>query len=158
MVTLPARGCETAKPEVPEKTGFWATATDLFLRIRPNGTKTWIVEYEFRLRRRKYTIGVFDPSGSTGGSIASWLTQGRLSLAQDRAIAGRWEFDRLAGRDPVGEWQEHLANQRAEQEAARQLQSAAAHGVRSMRPRQHDCRSIRGSRQRLAQSNVRGIR
>jgi hypothetical protein len=126
MAKLSARGCETAKPEGTGKDRFLGDGDGLFLRVRPNGTKTWIVEYEFRSRRRKYTVGVFDAEGSPGGSIASWLTHGRLSLAQARAIAGHWKLDRLAGRDPVSEWEAHLACQRAKQDAVRQLQLADA--------------------------------
>ena len=74
----------------------------LFLRIRPNGTKTWLVEHVFRARRRKYTFGVFDEAGAGGDSVTAWLTDGRLSLAQARAIAGSWKVERRAGRDSVG--------------------------------------------------------
>jgi len=126
MAKLTARTCETAKPEGTGKDRLLGDGDGLFLRVRPNGTKTWLIEYEFQKRRRKYTVGAFDPSGSPGGNLAAWLTNGRLSLAQARAIAGQWRVDRLAGRDPVGEWEAYLAHQQAERESARQLQLAEA--------------------------------
>lgn len=43
----------------------------LFLRVRPQGTKTWVIEYEFRGCRRKYSIGVYDPAGAPGESITA---------------------------------------------------------------------------------------
>lgn len=73
----------------------------LYPRIRPDGTRTWLSEYLFARRRRKYTIGILDKDGAGGESISSWLDNGRLSLAQARAIAGQWKADRRAGRDPT---------------------------------------------------------
>src|ERR1019366_5061040 len=84
-----------------------------------HGTKTWVVEYEFHGRRRKYTIGVFDPKGGPGESITAWLEHGRLSLSQARAIAGQWKYDRRGGRDPISEWETRLAATMAAQEAVR---------------------------------------
>jgi hypothetical protein len=51
----------------------------LALRVRPTGTKTWVIEYECAGCRRKQTIGVYDPAGSPGDSITAWLEHGRTS-------------------------------------------------------------------------------
>jgi hypothetical protein len=59
----------------------------LFLRIRPNGAKTWQIEYVHTGRRRKCTIGSFDASGAPGNDIEKWLNHRRLTLAQARLVA-----------------------------------------------------------------------
>jgi hypothetical protein len=66
----------------------------LFLRIRPNNTKTWVVEYEFQGKRTKYTIGIYSCNGSGGESLSGWLRYGQLSLSQARAIAASWKASR----------------------------------------------------------------
>jgi len=119
MGNLSAKSCESAKPSSNAGDRLLGDGDGLFLRVRPHGTKTWVVEYEFHGRRRKYTIGVFDAKGGPGESITAWLEHGRLSLSQARAIAGQWKNERRAGRDPVSEWGTRLATTRAAQEAAR---------------------------------------
>lgn len=117
MAKLSAKTCETAKP-IADRDRLLGDGDGLFLRVRPNGNKTWIIEYEFSRRRRKYTIGLYDPSGASGESITGWLENGRLSLAQARSIAGAWRSDRRAGRDPVAEWEAKAAAKLAAAEAA----------------------------------------
>ena len=124
MSKLSPRQCETAQPKVSGGDRLLGDGDGLFLRVRPQGTKMWMVEYEFQGRRCKYTIGVFDASGAPGESITAWLEHGRLSLAQARAIAGHWKHDRRAGRDPVAEWKAGLAAKRATVEAAGQAAAA----------------------------------
>jgi integrase len=118
MSTLTARACEGAKPH-SDRDRLLGDGDGLFLRIRPHGTKTWVVEYEFRGIRRKPTIGVFSPAGALGESITDWLDYGRLSLAQARSIAAQWKQDRRGGRDPVAEWEARLSQRRAQEEAVR---------------------------------------
>lgn len=96
----------------------------LFLRVRPHGTKTWRIEYEFNGSCTKYTIGVYDREGAHGNSLPEWLRDGRLSLTQARAIAGNRKDARRAGHDPVAEWETQLARER-EDEAARKAAAAA---------------------------------
>lgn len=124
MPKLASVTCETTKPNPNGKDRLLGDGDGLFLRIRPQGTKTWVVEYEFRGTRRKYTIGTYDKHGAAGESITAWLRAGRLSLTQARAIAGNWKTTRRAGHDPVAEWEGQLAAERAS-EAAR-LAAAAA--------------------------------
>jgi len=119
MSKLSARTCETAKASTSAMDRLLGDGDGLFLRVRPNGTKTWVVEYEFQARRRKHTIGVFDAHGAPGESITAWQEHGRLSLAQARAIAGQWKRERRAGRDPVGELEARLGAQHAAEEATR---------------------------------------
>jgi len=126
MAKLSARTCETAKPDPSRKDRLLGDGDGLFLRVRPHGTKTWIIEYEFQPRRRKCTLGVFDPVGAPDQSITAWLTHGRLSLAQARAIAGQWKADRRAGRDPVAERETRLAEKRAKDEAVDKAEAAEA--------------------------------
>lgn len=96
----------------------------LFLRICPQGTKTWLIEYEFGSKRRKYTIGAYSREGAPGESLPEWLRHGRLSLSQARAIAGNWKDARRAGHDPVAEWEAQLARER-EAEAAKKAAEEA---------------------------------
>ena len=129
MAKLSARECERAIPgESTERDRVLGDGDGLFLRIQSSGTKMWVIEYEFQLRRRKYTIGVFDTAGAAGESITAWLQHGRLSLAQARGIAGHWKSDRMAGRDPIAEWESRLATERAELAAT--LRAISAEAVR----------------------------
>ncbi|MEP6610096.1 MAG: tyrosine-type recombinase/integrase [Burkholderiaceae bacterium] len=118
MSKLSARICETAKPDDSGRDRLLGDGDGLCLRVRH--TKTWVVEYVFQARRRKYTIGVFDAAGASGESITAWLEDGRLSLTQARAIAGQWKVDRRAGRDPVTELEARLAARQAQVEALHQ--------------------------------------
>ncbi len=126
MANLSARKCETAKLDPTESDQLFGDGDGLFLRVRPHGMKTWVIEYVFQARRRKCKLGVFDAVGGPGESITAWLAHGRLSLAQARAIAGQWRADRRAGRDPVAEWEARLAAKRAEDAAAHKAAAAEA--------------------------------
>src|SRR5271169_2231037 len=75
----------------------------LYLRIRPGGTRVWIVDYLVRGTRRKINIGNYDPSGGKSENVAGLLDGGRLSLAQARFVAAAWKAIRRDGRDPAGE-------------------------------------------------------
>ncbi len=99
---------EKAKPD-PNGDRLLGDGNGLFLRIRPHGTKTWVIEYELKGRRTKYTIGSYLRDGAPGETIADWLRHGQQSLAQARAIAGTWKQMRRAGHDPVSEWEEKLS-------------------------------------------------
>lgn len=123
MGKLAAVTCESAKPD-KGRDRLLGDGDGLFLRVRPHGTKTWLIEYEFSGRRTKYTIGVYDREGAPGDSIPDWLRHGRLSLTQARAIAGNWKDARRAGHDPVAEWEALLARER-EAEAARKAAEEA---------------------------------
>lgn len=123
MGKLAAVTCESAKPD-KGRDRLLGDGNGLFLRVRPHGTKTWLVEYEFNGSRTKYTIGVYDREGAPGDSIPEWLRHGRLSLTQARAIAGNWKDARRAGHDPVAEWEALLARER-EAEAARKAAEEA---------------------------------
>lgn len=108
MGKLAAVTCETSRAN-KARDRLLGDGDGLFLRIRPHGTKTWLIEYEFRGVRRKYTIGAFDPRGSPGESLGEWLRYGRLSLTQARSIAGAWKTARRGGHDPIKEWKAQLA-------------------------------------------------
>ncbi len=123
MGNLAAVRCETAKANKARDV-LLGDGDGLFLRIRPHGTKTWVIEYEFRGVRRKYTAGLYVRQGAPGDSIAQWLRHGRLSLTQARAIAGEWKAARRAGHDPVAEWEGQLAAEQAT-ESARATAAAA---------------------------------
>lgn len=116
MAKLAAVTCETVKPN-KARDRLVGDGDGLFLRIRPNGTKTWVIEYDFKGERRKYTVGLYVPTGAPGASIGQWLRHGRLSLTQARAIAGEWKAARRAGHDPVIEWEAQLEAERAEEVA-----------------------------------------
>ena len=121
MALLTAKTCDTTKP-LSEQDRLLGDGNGLFLRIRPNGTRTWVVEYEFKGRRHKYTIGIHDSAGATDESITAWLEHGRVSLSQARSIAGAWKADRRAGRNPVVEWEGKQAARRAVAEAVQRAE------------------------------------
>jgi integrase len=127
MGKLAATTCENAKPDKEGRDRLLGDGDGLFLRVRPHGTKSWIIEYEFHGIRRKFSIGTYDGRGAPGESITSWLRHGRLSLSQARAIAGNWKSARRGGHDPVAEWEAQLAAERAHLEA--QAAALAAEAV-----------------------------
>lgn len=116
MGKLATTTCETAKPD-PKRDRLLGDGDGLFLRVRPHGTKTWVIEYEFLGQRTKYTIGGYSRDGAPGESIPDWLRHGQQSLSQARSIAGSWKAARRAGHDPVAEWEALLSKER-ETEAA----------------------------------------
>lgn len=120
MGKLAAVTCETAKPD-PKRDRLLGDGDGLFLRIRPHGTKTWVIEYEFQGRRTKYTIGGYSREGAPGESIPDWLRHGQQSLTQARSIAGSWKAARRAGHNPAAEWEAVLSKEKA---AAAELQAA----------------------------------
>ncbi len=112
MGKLAAVTCETAKPD-PKRDRLIGDGDGLFLRVRPHGTKTWVIEYEHQGRRTKYTIGGYTRDGAPGESIPDWLRHGQQSLTQARSIAGAWKKARRGGHDPVAEWVALLAQEQA---------------------------------------------
>ncbi|MBI5792791.1 MAG: integrase arm-type DNA-binding domain-containing protein [Rhodocyclales bacterium] len=116
MGKLATTTCATAKPD-PKRDRLLGDGDGLFLRVRPHGTKTWVIEYEFQGQRTKYTIGGYSRDGARGESIPDWLRHGQQSLSQARSIAGSWKAARRAGHDPVAEWEALLSKER-ETEAA----------------------------------------
>lgn len=103
---------EKAKPD-PNGDRLLGDGNGLFLRIRPHGTKTWVIEYELKGRRTKYTIGGYLRDGAPGETNADCLRYGQQSVAQARAIASDWKQARRAGRDPVAEWESALSQEQA---------------------------------------------
>ena len=89
MSRLSAAQCFNARPDSSGRDRVLGDGDGLFLRIRPHGTRTWLIDYLFEGSRRKVTIGILDKQGAPGDSISAWLDNGRLSLAQARAIAGQ---------------------------------------------------------------------
>jgi len=116
---------DKAKPD-PERDRMIGDGDGLYMRIRPHGAKTWVVEYQFMGKRTKYTIGQYDRNGSTGNDLEDWLRHGRLSLTQARAIAGEWKQARKAGHDPAAEWEDKLAVEQAAEAALRATEDAEA--------------------------------
>jgi integrase len=126
MGKLSPISCEKAKPH-NGRDRLLLDGDGLYLRVRQHGTKTWIIDYMFKGKRQKPTIGDFDSNGAPGKSISEWLRHGRLSIAQARAIAGNWKAARRAGHDAYLEWQSQLAEeeeQRASEEAAKAAEAA----------------------------------
>ena len=123
MGKLAAVTCETAKPD-PKRDRLIGDGDGLFLRVRPHGTKTWVIEYEHQGRRTKYTIGGYTRDGAPGESIPDWLRHGQQSLTQARSIAGTWKAARRGGHDPVAEW-EALLEQERQAEAAKRAELEA---------------------------------
>ena len=107
---LSSTTCETVKAN-PLRDRLIGDGDSLYLRVRPHGTKTWVIEYEFQGKRTKYTIGAYSRDGAPGDSISDWLRQGQQSLTQARSIAGNWKTARRAGHDPVTEWEDLLGHE-----------------------------------------------
>jgi len=103
-----ATTCESAKPANIGRDRLPGNGYGLVLRIRPHGTKTWVVEFEFKGARQKYTIGVYDRGGLPGESITARLAAGHPSLTQARSIAGKWKTDRRSGHDSIAKWESVL--------------------------------------------------
>jgi integrase len=116
---LSAAQCLNARPTANGGDRFLGDGDGLFLPVRQSGTRTWLIEYVVNGVRRKVTIGAFDKQGALGESTSGWLDDGRLSLAQARAIAGQWKTDRLAGRDPAADREAQLAARKAAEAAQR---------------------------------------
>lgn len=107
---LSAQSCETVKPSIRDR--LMGDGDGLFLRVRPHGTKTWLIEYEHQGKRTKYTIGGYAREGAPGNSIPEWLRHGQQSLTQARSIAGEWKAARRGGHDPAAEWEALLEQER----------------------------------------------
>lgn len=105
---LTDRACTATRP-APDKDKYLSAGNALSLRIRPNGTRTWVVDYLHQGRRKKITIGEYSPDGSNADGVDALLTTGILSLAQARLIAENWKQIRRAGRDPGAEWEARKA-------------------------------------------------
>jgi integrase len=75
----------------------------LYLRIRPGGTRVWIIDYVVNGKRRKISIGDYDPRGGSAETVDALVAGARLSLAQARYVAGAWKALRRDGRDPAAE-------------------------------------------------------
>ena len=142
---LSATACETVKAN-PLRDRLLGDGDGLFLRVRPHGTKTWVIEYEFEGRRTKYTIGGYSRNGALGESIPDWLRNGQQSLTQARSIAGNWKAARRAGHDPAAEWEALLTEKRdaaaaklaaAFVENFREFESDVSAGVLAAGPRQN---------------------
>lgn len=133
MGKLAAVTCENSKPS-KTRDRLLGDGDGLFLRIRPNGTKTWIVEYEFKRERRKFTVGLYVRTGAPSASIGEWLRYGRMSLIQARAIAGEWKAARRAGHDPVMEWAALLAREQSDEKARETALAAEADNRLCVRP------------------------
>jgi hypothetical protein len=126
MGKLSTVSCEAVKSD-PERDRLLGDGDGLFLRIRPHGTKTWIIEYEFQGKRTKYTIGRYSRQSAPGESISDWLKHGQQTLTQARSIAGCWKAVRRTGHDPVAEWEAVLAEEReiaAAKQAALEAEAA----------------------------------
>ncbi len=123
MGKLATTTCETAKPD-PKRDRLLGDGDGLFLRVRPHGTKTWVIEYELQGRRTKYTIGGYSRSGAPGESIPDWLSYGQQSLSQARSIASSWKAKRRAGHDPVAELEAKLTRERETEAATLAAQEA----------------------------------
>lgn len=116
MAKLTDRACATTKPH-PQKDLHLGDGDGLYLRIRPGGTRAWVVDYVVNGDRRKITFGNYHSAGGKGQNIEELLEGGRLSLAQARLVAAEWKALRRVGRDPGHEWQEAKAAKKAAEEA-----------------------------------------
>ena len=108
--------CKTAKPHASGD-ALLGDGNGLYLRIRPGGTRVWIVDYLVRGTRRKINIGNYDPKGGKSENVDGLLDGARLSLAQARFVAAAWKALRREGRDPAADRQVAKAAMTAAQAA-----------------------------------------
>lgn len=102
MPSLTDIACKDTKP-APTGDVLLGDANGLYLRIRPGGTRVWVIDYRVRGTRRKVSVGHYDPKGGDSENVDGLLGEGRLSLAQARLVAERWKALRREGRDPAAE-------------------------------------------------------
>jgi integrase len=102
MPKLTDAKCKATKSD-PVSDVLLGDGNGLYLRIRPGGTRVWMIDYLVRGRRRKINIGNYDPRGSKAETVDGLLSGGSLSLAQARFIAAAWKEQRREGRDPTAE-------------------------------------------------------
>jgi integrase len=125
----------------------------LSLRIRANGTRTWMIDDLFEGKGRRFTIGILDKQRAAGERISSWLENGRLSLAQARAIAGQWKADRLGGRDQIAEWE---AQNKAKREALESRRRAEA--IEAAQPAVREAAELFAVKQRDGKKSAPAVR
>ena len=127
MAKLTDRACATTKPK---QTGnvLLGDGYGLWLIIQPGGTRSWMIDYVVKGKRRKVTIGNYDPNGGKSHEINALLNGGALSLAQARLVAAEWKQLRRAGRDPAAEREELMAAEQARLDAE-QAQPTVAEAV-----------------------------
>lgn len=116
MAKLTDRACANTKPHT-HKDIHLGDGDGLYLRIRPGGTRAWMVDYVVNGIRRKITLGNYHSAGGKDQNIEELLEGGRMSLAQARLIAAEWKALRRVGRDPGQEWMESKAARKAAEEA-----------------------------------------
>src|SRR4029450_3633909 len=102
MPKLSDAKCRTAKPD-PNADVLLGDGNGLYLRIRPGGTRVWIIDYQVAGNRRKINIGNYDPNGGKPESAEGLLCVGSLFLSQARYVAASWKALRRQGRDPAAE-------------------------------------------------------
>src|SRR5947207_1880202 len=116
MPKLTDATCKTTKPR-DRGDVLLGDGNGLYLRIRPGGTRVWVVDYLVGGRRRKINIAHYDPKGGQSESVDGLLDGGRLSLAQARFVAAAWKGIRREGRDPAADREAAKALARAAQAA-----------------------------------------
>jgi len=109
--------CRTTKSD-PKIDVLLGDGNALYLRIRPGGTRVWIIDYQIAGNRRKINIGNYDPKGCDAESVDGLLDSGSLSLAQARYVAASWKAMRRQGRDPAAERDAAVAAAEAKKAAA----------------------------------------
>lgn len=102
MAKLFDRACSNTKPK-PDRDVLLGDGEGLYLRIRPGGTRVWIVDYLVQGRRKKVNIGHYDSNGGKAQTIEGLLDDEVLSLAQARMVASEWKKMRRMGIDPAAE-------------------------------------------------------
>ena len=62
MPTLTDAKCRTTK-SAPNADVLLGDGNGLYLRVRPGGTRVWIIDYQVAGNRRKINVGNYDPKG-----------------------------------------------------------------------------------------------
>jgi integrase len=116
MAKLTDATCKATRPRASGDV-MLGDGNGLYLRIRPGGTRVWIIDYLARGTRRKVNIGNYDAKGGKSENVDGLLDGGLLSLAQARFVADTWKVQRRAGRDPAANRESAKAVLQAQQAA-----------------------------------------
>lgn len=102
MAKLSDRACTNTKPQ-SDRDVLLGDGEGLYLRVRPGGSRVWIVDYLIQGKRKKVSIGDYDSNGGKAQTVDGLLDENILSLAQARMVASEWKKMRRIGIDAATE-------------------------------------------------------
>jgi len=119
MAKLTDRACTNTKPQ-SDRDVLLGDGEGLYLRVRPGGSRVWIVDYLIQGKRKKVSIGDYDSNGGKAQTIDGLLDENVLSLAQARMVAAEWKKLRRIGIDAAAERERKKADTIAQEKAEKE--------------------------------------